>query len=100
MPVVTLGAAIDRYTTESLKEIGRTKAQVLRSLKGYAIADMDCRAIKSSDIVALADQLSRGRTPQTVGNYLSHLSGIFSIARPAWGHPLDEREMRDAQKVL
>lgn len=37
-----LARAIDRYTEESLKEIGRTKAQVLRAIKNYPIADMPC----------------------------------------------------------
>ncbi len=31
---VTLGDAIDRYVEDSAKEIGRTKAQVLKSIKG------------------------------------------------------------------
>lgn len=99
-PSVKLEAAIDRYIKESVKAIGRTKAQVLKALKGYAIAKMDCAAITSADIVALAGELSDGRTPQTVANYISHLAAIFAIARPAWGYPLDEREMADAQKVL
>lgn len=36
----TLAAAIDRYTTESIKKIGKTKAQVLRSIREYDIASM------------------------------------------------------------
>jgi integrase len=95
----TLADAIDKYTTESLKKIGRTKAQVLRSLKTYHIASLPCDKIGSAEIVALAAELSKGRKPQTVNNYLSHLSGLFAIARPAWGFQLDETAMRDAQKV-
>jgi hypothetical protein len=39
--------AIDRYTAESRKKIGRTKAQVLAAIKGYDIADRPCVDIRS-----------------------------------------------------
>ena len=92
----TLAAAIDRYVTESVKEIGKTKAQVLRSIREYDIADMPCNEIQSHDIVQFARELSTTREPSTVGNYLSHLSAIFALARPAWGIPLDQQSMKDA----
>jgi hypothetical protein len=31
---------------------------------------------------------------------MSHLSSIFAIARPAWGIPLEQQAMADAQKVM
>jgi hypothetical protein len=99
-PTGTLGEAIDRYTDVSRKEIGRTKTQVLRSIKDYDIAGMDCAAIRSEDIVALAEELSKGRQPQTVANYISHLSAVFRLARPAWGYALDYKAMQDAHIVL
>lgn len=99
-PDATLAAAIDRYIAESEKAIGRTKAQVLRSIKEYDIANMECAAIKSEDIVAFARELSGKRQPQTVGNYLSHLAAIFAVARPAWGYRLEQQAMRDAHTVL
>ncbi len=92
----TLSAAIDRYITESVKEIGRTKAQVLRSIREYDIADMPCNEIRSHDIVQFAKDLGANRTPATVGNYMSHLSAVFALARPAWGIPLDQQAMKDA----
>jgi integrase len=100
-PSSTLADAVDRYTKENSKAIGRTKTQVLRSIKDYAIADMDCAAIRSEDIVSFAQELlAGGRQPQTVANYVSHLAAIFRIARPAWGMQLDQGAMRDAQVVL
>lgn len=97
--IPTLGAAIERYIAESERKIGRTKAQVLRSILASDIAAMQSDAIKSPDIVAFARDL-RGRVaPQTVANYLAHLGAVFSIARPAWGIPLDPQAMADAQKV-
>lgn len=96
----TLADAIDKYTESSRKEIGRTKEQVLRSIKKYDIADMDAATIRSDDIVAFAEELSEGRQPSTVGNYISHLAAIFTVAKPAWGIPLDRQAMQDAQIVL
>jgi integrase len=98
-PRVTLADAIDKYTTESLKEIGRTKAQVLQAIKTYDIAAMECDRIGSAEIIALTTELSKGRKPQTVANYLSHLAAIFAIAGPAWGYSLDAKAMADAQAV-
>lgn len=99
-PDATLATAIDRYVAESRKAIGRTKAQVLEAIKRFDIAEMECGAIRSADIVAFADELSKGRQPQTVANYLSHLAAIFAIAKPAWGYRLDQSEMKSAQAVM
>ena len=99
-PSFTLAEAIDRYTREK-SEIGRTKAQCLASIKDYRIASMACETIRSDDIVDFARELMEGgRKPQTVGNYVSHLSAVFRIARPAWGMKLDQAAMRDAHVVL
>ena len=92
----TLSAAIDIYITESVKEIGRTKAQVLRSIREYDIADKFCADIESHDIVQFAKELGSTRTPATVMNYMSHLGAIFAVARPAWGIPLDQQARKDA----
>lgn len=99
-PKGTLADAIDKYTETSAKAIGKTKAQVLRSIKGYHIAEMDCDAIRSDDVVAFGRELHGKMQPQTVGNYMSHLAAIFSIARPAWGYPLDPQVMKDASAVM
>ncbi|MCV9960707.1 site-specific integrase [Pararhizobium sp. BT-229] len=95
----TLADAIDRYVGENEKAIGRTKAQVLRTIKDYEIAGMDCEEIKSEHIFEFARTLRKKVKPQTVGNYLSHLGAIFAIARPAWGIPLDDQAMKDAHIV-
>ena len=95
----TLGDAIDKYTTESLKEIGRTKAQVLKAIKNYDLADMKCESIESHDIVEFAKELSTGRSPATVSNYLAHLGAVFAIAKPAWNMALDRDAMKDAFTV-
>lgn len=93
-----LGDVIDRYTEESIRKIGRTKAQVLNTIKTLPIAQKRCSHITSGDIVSMAKEMISGRgvQPQTVGNYLSHLGSVFAVARPAWGIPLDQQVMRDA----
>ncbi|HMF26686.1 MAG TPA: site-specific integrase [Pseudolabrys sp.] len=85
---------IDRYTDKSERQIGRTKAQVLRSIKDYEIAEMRCSEITSADLVAFAEVIPA--SPATRQNYLSHLSAIFKLAKPAWGYPLDYQAIRDA----
>jgi integrase len=93
----TLAKVIDRYTEDTIKDIGRTKAQVLTAIKNYDIANMPCSSIKSKNIVEFLQSLTA--KPQTIGNYASHLGAIFAIARPMWGYRLDEQEMKDAVKV-
>lgn len=95
----TLGDAIERYTTESVKEIGRTKAQVLRSIMEFDLADMHCEDIQSHDIVSFAKEIGAARSASTVSNYMSHLGAVFAIARPAWGMALDQQAMKDAFTV-
>ncbi|GJE61734.1 tyrosine-type recombinase/integrase [Methylobacterium trifolii] len=95
----TLADVIDRYVKDSRGSLGRTKAQVLTAIKGFDLAEKRCSAITSAEVVAFAAELSAGRQPQTVGNYLAHLSAIFAVAQPAWGYPLDPAQMRAAQTV-
>lgn len=96
----TLADAIDKYVETTQKNYGKTKAQVLKTTKEYTLAGMACDKIKSQDIVEFAIELSNGRKPQTVGNYLSHLATIFTVAKPAWGYPLSREAMDGALVVL
>lgn len=95
----TLRQAIEQYVKESRKEIGRTKAQVLETIKTFDIEDKACEDITSIDLFDFAKELGTTRQPQTVANYISHLGAVYAIARPAWGFPLDEQRMRDAMTV-
>ncbi|MDZ7909810.1 MAG: hypothetical protein U5N10_17430 [Gemmobacter sp.] len=49
MSGVTLGDAIDQYIAHSEKEMGKTKAQVLRAIKGHGIADRAAPAPGTSE---------------------------------------------------
>lgn len=88
---------IDRYIADAKRPLGSTKKQVLNSIKNHDIADRKCSDIQSPDLVAFAQSLNV--QPQTRQSYMSHLSGIFAVARPMWGYPLDQREMQDAMVV-
>ena len=88
-----LAKAIDRYSEESLKDIGRTKAQVPRAIKTYPTAEMPCSAIKSNDIIEFLQSLTG--QPQTVGKD-SHLAAVVAVARPMWDYRLSNGETRDA----
>jgi integrase len=92
-----LSDVIDRYISESERAIGRTKAQVLRTIKSFDIASMRCSDITSADLVSFAQSITAN--PSTRQNYLSHLSAIFAIARPAWGYPLEPQAIKDAFTV-
>lgn len=96
----TLGDAIDRTLTGRVKEVGKTTKGNLRIARRHAISATLCDEVESNHIVELAqDLLAEDREPMTVGNILSSLGKVFSLARPAWGFPLDPHAMPDALAV-
>lgn len=100
---VTLGDATDHNIRESTKEMAKTKAQVLRTIRTeYAIADKVCADISAPDIVRFATEVAARpgvSSPATVANLIARPSAVFSIARPPWGMQLDQQAMKDAQTV-
>jgi hypothetical protein len=95
----TLLMVIDQYIEDLGDDIGKTKRQVLRTIKSMSIAQQVCDDIDASALVAFARVLKESRKPQTVGNYMMHLSAVFSIAEIAFQAKLDEGEMRKALKT-
>lgn len=96
-PSGTLGNAIGRYT-EDITRIGRTKAQVLRAVLEYDVASIPMSELRATDLVDFAREL-RGngeRAPSTVLNYISHIGGVISMARSAWGYDVDRSVVQDA----
>lgn len=96
----TLADAIDKYIQESEKEMGRTKTQVLRTIKTLDIAEKPCDLITTQVLVAFGKELRAERGASTVGTYFSHLSKIFELASPAWGYPLNFAAFEQARAVL
>jgi integrase len=95
-----LAAVIDRYIDESKNPVSGTKAQVLKTIKNSDLGETRCSHITSHKLVAFAHDLTKTVEPQTCGNYFSHLSNIFTVARPAWGYPLSRQEFDDAVTVI
>jgi integrase len=96
----SLSAVIDRYIAESKNALLGTKAQVLKTIKNSDLGETKCSDITSHTLVSFARELTRNVEPQTCGNYFSHLSNIFTVARPAWGYPLSRQEFDDAVTVI
>lgn len=96
-PDPTLAKVIDQYLEESNRDYGKTKKQVLRTIKASAIGQMKCSEIGSAQVLEFAQSLKS--KPQTVGNYLAHLASVFAVAKPAWGYPLDKTAIDDARTV-
>jgi len=78
---------IDRYIDESKNPVLGTKAQGLKTIKNSDLGETKCSDITSHKLVSFARNLTKTVEPQTCGNYFSHLSNIFTVARPAWGYP-------------
>lgn len=98
-PTETLAGLIDAYLKLKRSEIGKTKEQVLDAIKGHDLAQKPVEEITSSDLVEWTRWLGETRKPQTVQNYLSHLSAVFSVARAAWGKAIDRNVMKDATEA-
>lgn len=93
----TLAEVIQQYIREAKRPYGKTKIQVLNAICRAEIGEMHCSQINSAAIVRFAQSLDV--KPQTVGNYLSHLATVFTIAKPAWGYPLDKTAIADSRVV-
>lgn len=94
----TLADVIDQYNKDTQRPHGKTKDQVLRTIKASSLGELRCSHITSQVLVAYAQSLTS--QPQTVANYMSHLAAVVAVARPAWGYPLDAQAMADARVVM
>lgn len=103
---VTIRKMIEQYLDEyeKIRPLGRTKNSTLNAIKDTWLGDLDDSALTSQKLVEFAQwRMSKeggGVQAQTVGNDLSHLGAVLSVARPAWGYEVDALAMTDARKVL
>lgn len=98
-PSVTVADAIGRFMEENRRSIGRSRNQVMEFLKASEFAATRCDDITSQRIVDFATDLAKTRKASTVAGYLSGLSAVMDVAKPAWGYPLDKHAMSDALAV-
>jgi hypothetical protein len=99
-PDPLLSKVIDDYIDSTKKKSSRTKIQRLNAAKGYAIGALKCSQIGSEQICAYVEELAKDVKPSTARTYLSHLGGVFAVAKPLWGYPLDYSAMEAARVVL
>lgn len=93
----TLAEVITKYNTDKLRPHGRTKDQVLRATAASSLGGLKCSEISSPNIIAWLQEMTS--QPQTRGNYLSHLAAVVTVAKPAWGYPIDKSVVEDARVV-
>jgi hypothetical protein len=93
----TLAEVITQYNTDKLKAHGKTKMQVLRSISESSLGELRCSQVQSHHIIDYLKTMTS--QPQTRGNYLSHLAAVITVARPAWGYPIDKSVAEDARVV-
>ncbi|MFJ3375498.1 site-specific integrase [Pseudomonas sp. NPDC086112] len=103
---VTVKKMIEQYLEEyeKIRPLGKTKNATLNAIKDTWLGELDDSALTSQKLVEFAQwRMSKeggGVQAQTVGNDLSHLGAVLSVARPAWGYEVDPLAMPDARKVL
>jgi len=99
---VIIGQYLEEY--EAIRPLGKTKRQTLSSIAVSWLGDLADDEVTCQRLVEYAQwRLSPeggGVQPQTLGNDLSHLGAVLTVARPAWGYDLDQHAVPDARKVL
>jgi integrase len=93
-----LADVIERYMQETKEDPTRTKANILRRIQQHPLAQKRCSKITSADVVEFAQSLQS--SPATRLNYVTFLGGVFALAKPAWGYPLDRDTIKSALIVL
>ncbi|WP_347929465.1 tyrosine-type recombinase/integrase [Pseudomonas helvetica] len=103
---VTIKQMIEQYLDEyeKLRPLGKTKRATLTAIGETWLGAVNDSSLTSQNLVEFA-QWRMGKEggsvqAQTVGNDLSHLGAVLSIAKPAWGYEVDPHAMPDARKVL
>ncbi|MDD1020675.1 tyrosine-type recombinase/integrase [Pseudomonas sp. TNT2022 ID1048] len=103
---MTIRRMIEQYLDEyeKIRPLGKTKRATLNAIKDTWLGDLDDSVLTSQKLVEFAQwrmgQEGGGVQAQTVGNDLSHLGAVLSVARPAWGYEVDPLAMPDARRVL
>jgi len=97
-----IGRYLDEY--ERVRPLGKTKRATLKAVAASWLGDLADCDLTSQRLVEYAHwrRSDEGGAvqPQTLGNDLSHLGAVMSVARPAWGYQVDPHAMADARKVL
>ena len=101
----TVSELFDKVIDTQRKQMGKTKSQVLKTIKLFDVADFEVASLRPADLVEFANQVAEGehgpagRSPSTTANYMSHLSGCLNLARPAFAIPFDKRVVEEARET-
>lgn len=99
----TVASLVDLVSSKQ-RDVGKTKAQVLTTIKSFAIAEHEVTSLTSADLVEFATQVAEGmhgpqaRSPATTANYLSHLTSCLCLAEPGFDIPFDDTIVRKARR--
>jgi len=80
----TVSELIDKVIDTQRKQMGKTKSQVLKTIKLFDVTDFEVASLRPADLVEFANQVAEGehgpagRSPSTTANYMSHLPGCLS----------------------
>lgn len=103
---VSIKQMIDRYLDEyeKVRPLGKTKRATLTAISESWLGEVADSALTSQKLVEYAQwrmaKEGGGVQAQTIGNDLSHLGAVLSIAKPAWGYEVAPHAMSDARIVL
>ncbi|KPB85084.1 Chorismate mutase protein [Pseudomonas syringae pv. tomato] len=103
---VSVKQMIDRYLHEyeRVRLLGKTKRATLTAISECWLGELADSDLTSQKLVEYAQwRMSKeggGVQEQTVGNDLSHLGAVLSVAKPAWGYDVAPHAMSDARIVL
>jgi integrase len=93
-----LSQVIRQYVDESQKNLTHNKKTSLLYLAKQELTKLKCSEITSNVLVQFGRALDV--EPVTTSSYFSHLKGVFKVAKPAWGYPLDKAAFVEALDVL
>ncbi|MEO0002919.1 MAG: hypothetical protein RLZZ22_611, partial [Pseudomonadota bacterium] len=91
----TIDKLIGRYIEEAERDYGRTKTQVLQTIRKSDFAQLQCSKVDSASVVQWLQTLNS--KPSTRQNYLSHLSAVVTLAKPVWRYPIESSVTQEAR---
>lgn len=98
-PDPTLAVTVRKYIEESTRPMGKSKRRILEAAAAADVGKLKCSEVTSVKLVEWVDTMKKCG-PATRRTYISHLSPVFTVAKAAWGYPLDKRQIDDARVVL
>lgn len=98
---VPLGKLIQKYLDDPHVELKRTKLKVLEMLTDCDIAKVNIFDLQPHHIIQhCKERKEAGAGKSTVSHDVSYIRGVLKIAKPTWGHDVNDQCIVDAYPVL